>query len=184
MTGKKIGYIRTSTVDQNSARQLDGISLDKVFEDKVSGSTKDRPALNQLLDFIREGDEVVIHDISRCSRNMKHLIELVEEITSKGVVLSFVKEGLRFTGDKSNPMEELMLNLLGSVYQFERQMMLERQREGISKAKLRGAYTGRKKTVDEDEIMTLLNQGISMRKVAEMTGTSLSTVTRTKNKNK
>jgi DNA invertase Pin-like site-specific DNA recombinase len=91
-----------------------------------------------------------------------------------------VKENLRFTGDKSNPTEELLLNLLASVYQFERAIILERQREGIAKAKQRGVYRGRRATIDKSEIMRLLDEGFSMRKVAEMTNTSLSTVTRAK----
>lgn len=180
MSGQKIAYKRVSTHSQSIDRQLDGMTFDKEFVDYVSGSTRERQELNRMLQHIREGDEVFIHDISRCARNLQHLLELVKEITSKKVKLHFVKESLTFTGDKSNPMEVLLLSLLGSVYQFERSMMLERQREGIAKAKSKGKYKGRKPTVDKGAILELLAEGNSMRKVATMTETSLSTVTRVK----
>jgi DNA invertase Pin-like site-specific DNA recombinase len=180
MAGQKIAYKRVSTLSQNIDRQLDGMTFDKEFVDYVSGSTRDRQELNRMLQHIREDDEVYIHDISRCARNVRHLLELVQEITSKKVKLHFVKENLTFTGDKSNPMETLLLSLLGSVYEFERSMMLERQREGIAKAKLKGKFKGRKPTVDKEAILKLLAEGNSMRKVAAMTNTSLSTVTRVK----
>ncbi|RUO76441.1 recombinase family protein [Pseudidiomarina taiwanensis] len=180
MTGQKIAYKRVSTVSQNIDRQLDGMTFDKEFVDYVSGSTKERKQLELLLEHIREGDEVFIHDISRCARNLQHLLEIVREITGKKVKLHFIKENLTFTGDKTNPIEELLLSLLGSVYQFERSMMLERQREGIAKAKLKGKFKGRKPTVNREEILKLLAEGHSMRKVASMTGRSLSTVTRVK----
>jgi DNA invertase Pin-like site-specific DNA recombinase len=180
MAGQKIAYKRVSTLSQNIDRQLDGMTFDKEFVDYVSGSTRERQELNRMLQHIREGDEVYIHDISRCARNVQHLLELVKEITRKKVKLHFVKENLKFTGDKSNPMETLLLSLLGSVYEFERSMMLERQREGIAKAKLKGKFKGRKPTVDKEAILKLLAEGNSMRKVAAITGTSLSTVTRVK----
>ena len=91
MSGKTIGYIRVSTVGQNTERQLDGVSLDKVFEEKVSAKTMNRPKLNEMLEFIREGDTVIVHDISRLARNIKDLHELVERITEKGVTLKFKK---------------------------------------------------------------------------------------------
>lgn len=180
MNGWKIGYKRVSTVDQNTDRQLDGMEFDRVYEDKCSGSTTDRPQLNQLMSDVRQNDEIFVHDISRAARNVGDLNDLVREINSKGATINFVKENLRFTGDKSNPTEELLLNLLASVYQFERAIILERQREGIAKAKQRGVYRGRRATIDKIEIMRLLDEGFSMRKVAEMTNTSLSTVTRAK----
>lgn len=179
MSGQHVGYIRVSTVDQNTERQLDGVALDKVFTDKVSGKDTDRPALQQLLSHVREGDTVHVHDISRMARNLQDLKNLVTEITSKGVVLHFHKESLIFTGEDS-PMQQLMLSMLGAVYEFERSMILERQREGIQKAKDAGKYKGRKRSVDRDQILALLAEGNSMRKVAEMTETSLSTVTRVK----
>jgi DNA invertase Pin-like site-specific DNA recombinase len=131
----KLGYIRVSTIEQNTARQLDGIELDKRFEDKCSGSNSERSSLNQLKDFAREGDCILVHDISRLARNISDLIELIKFFNNKLVSIQFVKESLIFSHDSSNPMNNLMLTLLGAVYQFEREMMLERQREGIAKAK-------------------------------------------------
>lgn len=179
----KVGYVRVSTVDQNMDRQLDGLNLDKVFEEKKSARTTDRPKLTEMLDYIREGDEVVVHDISRLARNIQDLHSLVEQITQKGCVLRFVKENLTFTSDKSDPMSELMLTMLGAVYQFERNIMLERQREGIAVAKAKGKYKGRPKSIDRGSILTLLDDGVSMRKTADRLGVSLSTVQRVKMEN-
>ena len=121
-----------------------------------------------------------IHDISRLARNISDLHSLVETITGKGAVLKFVKENLTFTSDRNDPMSELLLNLLGSVYAFERQILLERQREGVQIAKQAGKYTGRKKTIDTEEILRTLESGLSMRKTAEELGISLSSVQRAK----
>jgi len=178
-----VGYVRVSTMDQSTERQLDGIALDKVFEEKVSARTADRPKLNELLDYIREGDEVVVHDISRLARNMEDLHRLVRQITDKGCTLRFVKENLTFTNDQTDAVSQLLLSMLGAVYQFERNIMLERQREGIAIAKAKGRYKGRPKTIDRSEILTLLDDGLSMRKTAGKLGVSLSTVQRVKMEN-
>ncbi|HHG3529922.1 TPA: recombinase family protein [Vibrio parahaemolyticus] len=176
----KVGYIRVSTVQQNTVRQLDGIELDKVFTDKCSGSTTDRVELHRLKEYVREGDMVVVHDISRLARDMKDLLELIAFFNSKLVSVRFVKENMTFTADKSNPMNELLLNLLGSVYQFERQMLLERQAEGIAKAKAAGKYKGRCSTVDKQAILDCLAKGVSIRKTAQKLGVGISTVQRAK----
>ena len=176
----QVGYVRVSTVDQNTDRQLDGIALDKVFEEKVSARTADRPKLNEMLDYIREGDEVIVHDISRLARNMEDLHRLVRQVTDKGCTLRFVKENLTFTNDQTDAVSQLLLSMLGAVYQFERNIMLERQREGIAIAKAKGRYKGRPKSVDRSAILTLLDDGVSMRKSAERLGVSLSTVQRVK----
>ncbi len=178
-----VGYVRVSTMDQSTERQLEGIALDKVFEEKVSARTADRPKLNELLDYIREGDEVIVHDISRLARNMEDLHRLVRQITDKGCTLRFVKENLTFTNDQTDPVSQLLLSMLGAVYQFERNIMLERQREGIAIAKAKGKYKGRPKTIDRSEILTLLDDGLSMRKTAGKLGVSLSTVQRVKMEN-
>lgn len=180
MTDKTIGYIRVSTVNQNVDRQLEGIHLDKVFEEKVSAKTKNRPRLQEMLNYIRDGDSVVVHDISRLARNIQDLHFLVEEITSKGASLHFVKEGLSFSSDKSEPMNVLLLSMLGAVYQFEREIMRERQKEGIAAAKAKGKFTGRKKTINDEDIMRLVNEGKSIRKVADVLGISMSSVQRAK----
>ena len=133
-----------------------------------------------MLDFVREGDEVYIHDTSRLARNISDLQSPVETIAGKGAVLEFVKENLTFTSDRNDPMSELPLNLLGSVHAFERQILLERQREGVQIAKQAGKYTGRKKSIDTEEILKTLESGLSMRKTAEKLGIPLSSVQRAK----
>ncbi|MDO6776807.1 recombinase family protein [Shewanella sp. 3_MG-2023] len=175
-----IGYIRVSTVDQNTVRQLDGINLDQSYTDTCSGSTVERPKLNELKSYCRSGDTVVVHDISRLARNIQDLISLIKFFNNKGVTVEFKKEAMTFTAEHSNPMNTLMLNLLGSVYQFEREMMLERQREGIAKAKSAGKYKGRPLTVEPTEVIALLNDGLSIRKVANQLGISTTTVQKIK----
>ncbi|MER1947621.1 recombinase family protein [Stutzerimonas stutzeri] len=174
-----VGYIRVSTVDQNTDRQLDGYTLDKVFEDKCSGKDTKRPALQQLIEYVREGDTVVVHDISRMARNLEDLLSLVKMFNAKGVAVRFHKENLSFTGEDS-PMQQLMLSMLGAVYQFERSMILERQREGIQQAKAAGKYKGGKPRVNTEEIKAALESGMSIRKVAESLNVGISTVQRVK----
>ena len=180
MAGKTIGYIRVSTVGQNTERQLDGVALDKVFEEKVSAKTANRHELKAMLEYIREGDTVVVHDISRLARNIRDLHDVVEQITAKGVALKFQKESLVFTGDKSDAMSQLLLSMLGAVYEFERTIMLERQREGIALAKAQGKFTGRKATIDTQKILETLAAGNSISKTAEICGVSMSSVQRAK----
>jgi len=175
----KVAYVRVSTVDQNLDRQLDGLSFDKVFEDKCSGKDTKRPALHALLNYVREGDEVFVHDISRMARNLEDLLALVKHFGQKGVTITFQKEQLTFTGNE-NPMQALMLSLLGAVYQFERSMMLERQREGIKVAKAAGKYKGGKPRVDRQKIIDALSSGLSIRAVAQQLGVGVSTVQRVK----
>lgn len=174
-----VGYIRVSTVDQNTDRQLDDYTLDKVFEDKCSGKDTKRPALQQLIEYVREGDTVVVHDISRMARNLEDLLSLVKMFNAKGVAVRFHKENLSFTGEDS-PMQQLMLSMLGAVYQFERSMILERQREGIQQAKAAGKYKGGKPRVDAEAIKAALDSGMSIRKVAESLNVGISTVQRVK----
>ena len=161
---QKIGYIRVSTVDQNTDRQLSSLQLDRIFTEYASGKNiGDRPALNEMLAFIREGDDVYVHSMDRLARNLRDLLNLVEQINAKGVTLHFVTENLSFSSNtETNPMATLMLSLLGAVAQFERSLILERQREGIAKAKARGAYKGRKPLDDK-----LLDQAKAMRKTGK-----------------
>ena len=156
------------------------VELDKVFEEKVSAKTADRPQLNAMLGHIREGDEVFVHDISRLARNIEDLHRLVREIIGKGCAVHFVKENLHFSGDKTDPTQELLLSMLGAVYQFERSIMLERQREGIAVAKAKGKYKGRPPKIDNDEIQRVLDEGNSISKTAEILGVSMSSVQRAK----
>jgi DNA invertase Pin-like site-specific DNA recombinase len=143
VTGQRLGYIRVSSTDQNTERQLDGVELDERFEDKCSGKDRERPALQALLKHARKGDHILVHDMSRLARNLSDLEALVKELTSKGIIIEFVKERLIFDGE-SNSTATLMLQIMGAVSQFERAMILERQREGIRIAQAKGTYRGRK----------------------------------------
>lgn len=139
--GAIVGYLRVSTVDQNPARQLDGLTLDKTFIDRASGKDTDRPQLAALLSYVREGDTLLVHSMDRLARNVDELRAMVRDLTARGVKVQFVKEALTFTGEDS-PLSNLLLSVLGAVAQFERELIRERQREGVELAKRRGAYKG------------------------------------------
>jgi hypothetical protein len=154
MSDKVIGYIRVSTYDQNPERQLEGMHLDKTFTDKASGKDLNRPAFEELLDYIREGDTLLVHSMDRLARNLEHLRQIVRELTAKGVKVQFVKERLTFTGEDS-PMATLLLSVMGAVAEFERSLIGERQREGVAIAKEKGLYKGRKKALNEVQVREL-----------------------------
>jgi DNA invertase Pin-like site-specific DNA recombinase len=152
--GKRVGYIRVSSVDQNTVRQLDGVQLDKTFTDKASGADTNRPQLKAGSEYLRDGDVLVVHSMDRLARNISDLLHTVETLNQRGVVVEFVKEGLVFTGDDS-AMSKLMLTIMGGVAEFERAMIRERQREGIAKAKQAGKYRGRKSTMTQAQAQTI-----------------------------
>ena len=154
MQGHRIGYIRVSTFDQNPERQLEQVEVSKVFTDKASGKDTERPALEDLLAFVREGDTVVVHSMDRLARNLDDLRRLVQQLTKRGVRIEFVKECLTFTGEDS-PMANLLLSVMGAFAEFERALIRERQREGIALAKQRGAYRGRKKSLSPEQVLEL-----------------------------
>ncbi len=154
MQGHRIGYIRVSSFDQNPERQLEQVEVSKVFTDKASGKDTERPALEELLAFVREGDTVVVHSMDRLARNLDDLRRLVQQLTKRGVRIEFVKECLTFTGEDS-PMANLLLSVLGAFAEFERALIRERQREGIALAKQRGAYRGRKKSLSPEQVLEL-----------------------------
>lgn len=156
MTGQRIGYIRVSSFDQNTDRQLENMALNKVFTDKASGKDTQRPQLIALMNFIREGDTLVIHSMDRLARNLDDLCGIVARLTEKGVAIEFVKEHLTFTSE-ATPMANLMLSVMGAFAEFERALIKERQREGIAIAKLKGVYKGRKKSLSTDQIDELKN---------------------------
>jgi len=151
----RVGYRRVSSVDQNSQRQLDGLVLDKLFEDKQSGKDRDRPQLKLALEFVREGDTLTVHSLDRLGRNLVDLCQIVTELVAKGVCVEFVKERLTFTNEAApgidKAMAMLQLHMMGAFAQFERSMILERQREGIALAKQRGAYKGRARSLTNEE---------------------------------
>lgn len=151
LKGQRIGYIRVSTIDQNPERQLDDLVLDKVFIDRASGKDIDRPELQKLLEFLREGDTLVVHSMDRLARNLDDLRQLVQQLTEKGIQVNFIKEGLTFTGEDS-PMSNLLLSVMGAFAEFERALIRERQCEGIALAKKRGVYKGRKPSLSVEQV--------------------------------
>ena len=151
MNGRRIGYIRVSTVDQNTERQLEGIQVDKTFLDKASGKDTKRPQLELMMSFVRSGDTVTVHSMDRLARNLDDLRRIVQTLTGKGVRIEFAKEHLTFTGEDS-PMANLMLSVMGAFAEFERALIKERQHEGIAQAKKRGAFKRRKKSLSQAEI--------------------------------
>ena len=139
----KVAYIRVSTVEQHEARQMEamkGFGIDKYFIEKKSGKDVDRPQLQALLEFVREGDTVYIHSLDRLARSTKDLLAIVEQLQAKGVELHSNTESI----DTSTATGKLMLTMIGAIAEFERQNLLERQREGIAIAKEEGKYKGRK----------------------------------------
>lgn len=153
-----IGYVRVSTVDQNEARQIEGLQkygIEKWFTEKVSGKDTNRPQLQAMLDFAREGDTVYVHDFSRLARSTKDLLNIVDTLTEKKIHLVSNKEAI----DTSTPQGKLMLTMIAAIYEFERTNMLERQREGIAIAKSNHVYKGRKEIkVDPDQWKKLYDQ--------------------------
>jgi DNA invertase Pin-like site-specific DNA recombinase len=155
--GQRVGYVRVSTFEQNENRQLDGIELDRTFTDKVSGKSLHRPELNVMLKFVREGDTVICHSMDRLGRNLDDLRKLVLGMTERGIQVQFVKESLTFTGEDS-PMANLLLSVMGAFAQFERELIRERQREGIELAKKAGVYTGRRRVLNAERAEELVRR--------------------------
>lgn len=171
MTGQKIGYIRVSSQDQNTDRQLEGLVLDRVFTDKVSGKSTDRPALQEMLRFVREGDHLHVHSMDRLARNLIDLRQMVADLTERGIAVSFAKENLTFRGKGDDgPISMLLLNVLGAVAEFERSIIRERQAEGIKLAKAKGVYKGRTAALSPDQAEEAKRQvaaGVPKTKVAK-----------------
>jgi DNA invertase Pin-like site-specific DNA recombinase len=152
--GKRVGYIRVSSLDQNEQRQLEGIAVDKKFTDKASGKDMNRPQLQAALDYLRDGDVLVVHSMDRLARNLDDLRKIVMELTGRGIVVEFVKEHLHFTAE-DNAMSKLLLSVMGAFAEFERALIKERQREGIALAKQKGVYKGRKPSLTPEQVQTL-----------------------------
>jgi len=168
MNGHKIGYIRVSSAEQNTERQLDGLTMDRVFTDKISGKSTDRPQLQEMLRFVREGDLLFVHSMDRLARNLVDLRQMVQDLTNRGVKVTFVKENLVFNGDDT-ALSVLLLSVMGAVAEFERAIIRERQAEGIRIAKVKGMYKGRKNslTLDQaEEVRQKVAAGIPKAKVA------------------
>lgn len=179
MSGQIVGYVRVSTTDQNTDRQLDGVQLDEVFTDKASGGTTDRPQLHLCLRHLRKGDTLVVHSMDRLARNLDDLRKIVLGLTERGATVRFHKEGLTFSADKKDAMGELLLNVMGAFAQFERSLIRERQAEGIAKAKEKGVYKGRKKALTPDQVAALIEEaksGESKTAIAKRHGISRETL--------
>jgi len=151
VTGQVVGYVRVSTLDQKTDRQLVGVELHRTFTDYASGKDTDRPELAQMVAYVREGDMVVVHSMDRLARNLEDLRSLVRTLAGKGVRVQFLKENLTFTAEAS-PMSQLLLNVMGSFAEFERALIRERQREGVALAKAKGVYKGRKRALTPEQV--------------------------------
>lgn len=158
--GKRIAYIRVSTQEQNTESQkeiLKQCNIDKFFEEKVSGKNANRPKLLEMLDYVREGDTVFIKDFSRLARSTQDLLRIIEKLKNKNVKLVSIKEQL----DTSTPSGKLMVTMLGAIYEFERENLLERQKDGIAQAKKEGKYKGRKKIKKPDNWQEVYNDWLT-----------------------
>jgi DNA invertase Pin-like site-specific DNA recombinase len=165
--GKRIGYARVSTTGQSLEAQLEALKkagAERTFQEKASGVKQDRPELLTLLDYVREGDTVIVTKLDRVARSTKHLLEIVDNLHKKGVTFKVLNIDL----DTSTPTGKLMLTMLGAIATFEREMMLERQAEGIAIAKAKGTYKGRKPTAREkaSEIIRLVKEGMNKEEVS------------------
>lgn len=176
----KVGYRRVSTIDQNLERQDLG-KVDRVFEEKISGKNTDRAALQEMIAFVRQGDEVAVFSIDRLARDLRDLQSIIQKLTDKGVSISFLSERLTFTGDTDDAFSRLQLQLMGAFAEFERNIIRKRQAEGIALAKARGVYKGRTKKVDDQKIIDLNRQGKRVSEIAAGLGVSRMTVYRALN---
>ena len=173
-----IAYIRVSTADQNDERQREALKkydIEKWFEEKVSAKDTKRPKLQEMLDFVRSGDTIYIHDFSRLARSTKDLLDIFEFLKEKDVNVVSNKESF----DTNTPAGKLMFTMLGAIYEFERANLLERQKEGISIAKEKGKYKGRKivKVPNFDKYYEMYKQReYSKKELAEMLGISRPTL--------
>ena len=182
MSGMKIGYARTSTLDQKASieaqvRQLEAEGCGKVFQEQVSSvDLASRQRLAQALDYVREGDTLVVAKLDRLARSMPHLMGILDQLKAKGASLRIMDQGL----DTSTANGKLVLSIFGAVAEFEREIMLERQREGIAKAKAEGKYKGRKPTARAraEEVRKLRAEGLGATVIAQRLGIGRASVYR------
>ncbi|WP_418641706.1 recombinase family protein [Vibrio chaetopteri] len=174
-----VGYIRVSTVEQSTSRQLADVQLDKVFEEKVSAKTVDRPELQACLEYLREGDVLHVHSLDRiCRSGAGDAVGLVEQMNQKGVSVQFHKEGMRFDGAMS-AAQKGVLGILAAVAQMERELIKERQAEGIAAAKAAGKHIGRPRAqVTREDVMKLINSGLTKSEAARELGIGRATLYR------
>lgn len=172
MSGQQVGYVRVSSVGQNTSRQLDGVKLDKVFEEKVSAKTITRPVLDDCLGYVRSGDTLHIHSLDRvCRSGAGDAVTLVESLNAKGVTVHFHKEGLVFNGSGMSAAQKGVLGILASVAQMERELIAERRIEGVEAARKAGKTFGRPKTVvTKEQIEELVAAGKKPKEIWEQLG--------------
>jgi DNA invertase Pin-like site-specific DNA recombinase len=163
-------YRRVSTVLQNTDRQLFDVPFDREYEDKLSGKDTNRPQFLLMMANLREGDIINVHSLDRVGRNTKDILEIVQQVKDKGCLIHFHKENLKFDGTKSDLYSELLLTILAGFSEFERSIILERQREGIAIAKAKGVYKGRRKKLTEEQLEEMkndFNAGLAKTEIAK-----------------
>tara|TARA_R110002126_G_scaffold62666_1_gene161242 strand:- start:1057 stop:1596 length:540 start_codon:yes stop_codon:yes gene_type:complete len=161
----KVGYRRVSTVEQKFDRQELG-ELDKLFEEKVSGSSSERLALNEMIDFVRQDDEVVVYSIDRLARNLRDLQSIIKKINDKGATIHFLSERLTFSASSDDAFAKLQLQMMGAFAEFERNIIRKRQAEGIAKAKAKGVYAKRGANINIEKIRELQKEGLTITAIA------------------
>ncbi|WP_159626736.1 recombinase family protein [Actinomyces sp. zg296] len=184
--GQRVGYARVSTTDQRLDRQVAALGqVDRLFTDEASGSSRRRPGLQAALAYVRDGDELVVSSMDRLARSVRDLADLVDELTGRGVSVSFLREGQVYRDGDADPMSRLLLGVLGAVAEFERAIIRERQAEGIAAAKARGAYTGRTRSLtdaDVERARARLAAGVPKAVIARDLGVHRSTLHRALNR--
>jgi DNA invertase Pin-like site-specific DNA recombinase len=161
----KVGYRRVSTIEQCLDRQELG-QCERVFEEKASASSSNRPALADMMAWVRDGDEEVVWSIDRLARDLRDLENIIKQLNEKGVQVSFLSEALSFSADAEDALSRLQLQMMGAFAQFERSIIRKRQAEGIAKAKARGVYKGRKRKIDGDRVRELKERGMGASAIA------------------
>ena len=154
-------YLRVSTIDQNTSRQLVDVPCDREYIDKASGKDVNRPELKKLLDNVRQGDVINVHSLDRMCRNVKDLLVLMEDLQKKGVTVKFHKENLTFTPNIEDPLIKAIMTIIGAISELERNLILERVREGVAIAKKAGKYKGRKNSLSDiqiDELKSMIGK--------------------------
>lgn len=178
-----IGYVRVSTADQNTERQLEGVQLDReAFTDRLSGKNTDRPALKEMISYVRDGDTLHVHSIDRLGRNTKDLLNIIDELKEKGVIIHFHNPEIIVSNQKKHAMGDFMITILSGVAQMERENILTRQREGYEAAKAVGKIVsrGNSKSIDRVGIAKAIAENCSIRRIAKDFNVSTQTVQRIK----
>lgn len=181
IAGQKVGYARVSSFEQNLDRQLDQLraaGASQIYKEKISSSTRHRPQLEEVLRYLRKGDQLIVTSMDRLARSLVDLHTIVEVLVSRGVSVRFLREGQTYSA-KADPIAKLMLGLMGSVAEFERSIIRERQAEGIAKAKARGVYKGRAKVLNEEQVTQArewVGAGIPKAEVARRLGIGRTTL--------